>query len=112
MQYPCKIDLVMTPAVLISKGQHIYLLWASSGCEFAHDSMALKRAHYSQRDYDEGVSAVTDALGHNIVDLDNSPRVILSTLTIFMLLRDGVEQSNHSVTMAQHMQLPLSDDYP
>ena len=37
--------------------------------------------------------------------------VILSTLTIFMLLRDGVEQSHHSVTMAQHMQLPLSDDY-
>ena len=55
---------------------------------------------------------MTDALGHNIVDLDDSPRVILSTLTIFMLLRDGVEQSHHSVTIAQHMQLLLSDDYP
>ena len=55
---------------------------------------------------------MTDALGPNIVDLDGSPHVILSTLTIFMLPRDGVEQSHHSVTMAQHMQLPLSDDYP
>ena len=56
--------------------------------------MALKRAHYSRRDHDKGVSAVTDALGHNIVDLDGSPRVILSILTVFMLLRDGVEQSH------------------